>query len=68
MDNYCVLDVEKAGKERIMIHGWPIDVYFGIDRMLKECDYICNVLPKTPETDDMLGNGKLELCKGMHFY
>ena len=66
VDIYCVLDGQKAGKERINIQGRPVDVYFGIEKLLKECDYICNVLPKNPETDNILGNGKLELCKGMH--
>ena len=47
-----------------MIQGKHIDVFYGIEKLLRECDYICNVLPKTPETDNMLGNGKLELCKG----
>ena len=35
-----------------------------LDKLLTDCDYICNVLPKTPQTNDILGNGKLELCKG----
>ena len=67
IDNYCVMDGQKSGKERIIIQGRPVDIYFGIDELLKECDYICNVLPKNRETDTILGNGKLQLCQGMFF-
>ena len=41
-----------------------IDKVWDLDKLLIDCDYICNVLPKTPQTNDILGNGKLELCKG----
>ena len=41
-----------------------IDNVWDLDKLLIDCDYICNVLPKTPQTNDILGNGKLELCKG----
>ena len=37
---------------------------WNLDKLLKDCDYICNVLPKTPQTNNILGKGKLELCKG----
>ncbi|XP_030760359.1 uncharacterized protein LOC115885542 [Sitophilus oryzae] len=31
---------------------------------LSKVDYLINVLPSTPETNDILGNGVLENCKG----
>ena len=40
------------------------EIMGNLDTLLKDCDYICNVLPKTPLTDGILGNGRLELCKG----
>ena len=43
-------------------HGQTL--FLGVEKILKECDYICNVLPKSLETDNILGNGMLELCKG----
>jgi lactate dehydrogenase-like 2-hydroxyacid dehydrogenase len=32
--------------------------------LLSNCDYICSVLPKTPDTDNLLSNGVLKHCKG----
>ena len=51
----------------MVIKGEPVDVHFGIDDLLKRCDYICNVLPKSPDTDNILGGGKLQLCQGNIF-
>ena len=39
---------------------------WGIEKILTDCDYICSVLPKTPQTDNIMGNGKLQLCKGKY--
>ena len=65
IDHYCVMDGKTSGTERMAINGHSIQIHFGISDLLKECDYICNVLPKTQETDNILGGGKLELCQGM---
>ena len=35
-----------------------------IDKLLQNCDYVCNVLPNTEKTTDCLSNGILEHCKG----
>ena len=58
------MDKNTSGSERQIINGHSIQIHFGISDLLKECDYICNVLPKTPETDNILGGGKLENCQG----
>ena len=34
-----------------------------ISKILQNCDYICNVLPKTPQTNDILGNDIMKHCK-----
>ena len=44
--------------------GEKLENVWNLDKLLTDCDYICNVLPKTPQTNNILGNGKLELCKG----
>ena len=36
----------------------------GLAKLLQESDYICNVLPNTPETTNILGNGVLKECSG----
>lgn len=63
IDHYCVMDKNTSGSERQIINGHSIQIHHGISDLLKECDYICNVLPKTPETDNILGGGKLENCQ-----
>ena len=60
------MDGKTSGSEKKIINGHSIQIHFGIADLLKECDYICNVLPKTKETDNILGGGKLELCQGMN--
>ena len=35
-----------------------------LPEFLSRCDYICAILPKTPETDEIVGGGILEHCKG----
>ena len=37
----------------------------GLVKILQESDYICNVLPNTPETTNILGNGVLKECSGI---
>ena len=64
IDHYCVMDVDVCESRSTMINGHSIQIHCGISDLLKECDYICNVLPKTRETDNILGGGKLEHCKG----
>ena len=59
------MDGKPSDNERMVIKGKPVDIHFGIENLLKECDYICNVLPKTSETDNILGHDKLRLCKGI---
>ena len=59
------MDKNTSGSERQIINGHSIQIHHGISDLLRECDYICNVLPKTPETDNILGGGKLENCQGM---
>ncbi len=42
-----------------------VDVYVKMDglcELLAECDYICNVLPQTPQTDDILSHDMLSNC------
>ncbi|XP_071788353.1 glyoxylate/hydroxypyruvate reductase A-like [Asterias amurensis] len=42
-----------------------VDVYKKMDGLcdlLAECDYICSVLPQTPQTDDILSNDVLSNC------
>ena len=34
----------------------------GLCDLLAECDYICSVLPQTPQTDDILSNDVLSNC------
>ena len=44
-----------------------IDTYFAsteLGQLLKGCDYVCSVLPKTAETNDILGRGILQNCSG----
>ena len=44
-----------------------IDEYFTFEDLpvlLGKCDYICNVLPQTPQTIDILGGRALEVCRG----
>ena len=45
-----------------------IDRYYfslqSLPDLLKECDYVCNTLPNTPNTNGALSNGILENCKG----
>ena len=36
----------------------------GLAKILRESDYICNVLPNTPETTNILGSGVLKECAG----
>ena len=68
IDHYCVMDPgQQTGGAKMVIKGEPVDVHFGIDDLLKRCDYICNVLPKSPDTDNILGGGKLQLCQGNIF-
>ena len=68
IDHYCVMDPgQQTGGAKMVIKGEPVDVHFGIDDLLKRCDYICNVLPKSPDTDNILGGGKLQLCQGIIF-
>ena len=59
------MDVDVCESRSTMINGHSIQIHCGIADLLKECDYICNVLPKTRETDNILGGGKLENCKGI---
>ncbi|XP_060581374.1 glyoxylate/hydroxypyruvate reductase B-like isoform X2 [Ruditapes philippinarum] len=43
-----------------------IDVYRTtnqLEELLENCDYICNILPSTPQTKDMLSGNVLENCK-----
>ena len=35
-----------------------------LSKFLSGCDYVCSVLPKTPETNDIIGKDVLETCKG----
>ena len=35
-----------------------------IDELLKNCDYVCNVLPNTEKTTNCLSNGILQNCHG----
>ena len=58
------MDGNQSGNEKMVVKGISVDIHFGISDLLKECDYICNVLPKTRETTNILGGGKLQLCKG----
>ena len=37
-----------------------------LDILLKNCDYVCNVLPNTDKTTNCLSNGILENCKGKY--
>lgn len=37
-----------------------------LDELLQNCDYICNILPSTPETRNMLSGNVLENCKDKH--
>ncbi len=44
-----------------------IDKYVTLDsigELLSKADYLCNVLPNTPETTGILNNGVLECCSG----
>ena len=59
------MDVDVCESRSTMINGHSIQIHCGVADLLKECDYICNVLPKTRETDNILGGGKLEHCKGI---
>ena len=54
IDQFCLMGEAMEKSENIS----------GLEKLLTDCDYVCNVLPKTPQTNDILGNGKLELCKG----
>ena len=43
-----------------------VDESFGVENLsecLKQCDYLCNVLPSTPSTKGMLSGSVLESCK-----
>ena len=57
VDHYCLMN----NKTPIAAKEGPIH---GLERILEECDYIVSVLPKTADTYNILGNGKLALCKG----
>lgn len=35
-----------------------------LSKMVSSVDYLVSALPKTEETDNLLGNGVLENCKG----
>ena len=59
------MDIDVCESRNTMINGHSIQIHCGVADLLKECDYICNVLPKTRETDNILGGGKLEHCKGI---
>ena len=48
-------------------YNLPSNVW-SLEKLLKDCDYICNVLPKTPQTNNILGKGKLEFCKGIYMF
>lgn len=40
--------------------------YFSLENlpeMLRNCDYVCNILPKTPKTDCILNGNMLENCR-----
>ena len=39
-----------------------------LDTLLKNCDYICNVLPNTDKTTNCLSTGIFENCKGKEFF
>ena len=54
IDQFCLMEEANEKSENVS----------GLEKLLNDCDYVCNVLPKTPQTNDILGNGKLELCKG----
>ena len=54
IDQFCLMGEANEKSENVS----------GLEKLLTDCDYVCNVLPKTPQTNDILGNGKLELCKG----
>jgi len=57
IDQFCLMEEAYGKSENIS----------GLEKLLTDCDYVCNVLPKTPQTNDILGNGKLELCKGKEY-
>ncbi|XP_053385227.1 glyoxylate/hydroxypyruvate reductase A-like isoform X4 [Mercenaria mercenaria] len=54
-------------KERLPENSCPhVDVYRTPDRLndlLENCDYICNILPSTPQTRDMLSGDVLKGCR-----
>ena len=54
IDQFCLMEEAYEKSENVS----------GLEKLLTDCDYVCNVLPKTPQTNDILGNGILELCKG----
>ena len=58
IDQFCVMD----GSYNLPSNVWSLE------KLLKDCDYICNVLPKTPQTNNILGKGKLEFCKGIYMF
>ena len=54
IDHFCSLENSSNQDE----NTWSLE------KLLTDCDYICNVLPKTPHTNNILGKGNLEYCKG----
>lgn len=53
IDHYCTNQPEGPGKTLV--------------DLLQNCDYICSSLPRTPNTNNLLGNGLLKNCKGSVF-
>ncbi|XP_065060407.1 glyoxylate/hydroxypyruvate reductase A-like [Rhopilema esculentum] len=48
------------------MHPFIDEYHFSLQSLpefLRKCDYICNSLPQTPKTDNILMNGILENCK-----
>ena len=51
---------------KAQMHPFIDEYHFSLQNLpefLKKCDYICNSLPQTPKTDNILMNGMLENCK-----
>ena len=54
---------EKTGKEPYVDEIVHMDQ---LDLLLKNCDYVCNVLPNTEKTTNCLSGGILTNCKGKY--
>ena len=64
IDHWCILGNEKMDTCAQEKEPPETTLIWGLDKLLLDCDYIFNALPMTPQTDNILGNGKLLLCKG----